>query len=146
MLLQVTLDRTSLDLDPLVITNEPGSLRLTESDITWPTFAMRRTYVPDSDDLAGAQLKSKVADQGTFAVGISAHGDTTAEVEAAKTELETATCQFSYTLTLEVDGVEVGTYWAHPEFPNWGALDSGDVAAHICKGTITIPINPPGSP
>ena len=145
MVLSVTLSRTSLELDPLVITNGPGDLRLTERDITWPKFTMRRTYAPTSESVAGEQLEGKVPNQGSIPLGISAHGDTTAEVETAKAALTAATTQFAYTLTLVVDGVTIGTWNADPEFPDWGSLDSGDVAAHICKGTITIPINPAGA-
>jgi hypothetical protein len=142
-LLSVTLSRTGLGLEPLVVTNQPGTLRLAERDCTWPVFTMRRTYAPSSESVGGEQLEAKVPNQGTIGLGVSAHGDDTAEVEAAKAEWTAATTQFSYVLTLAVDGVTIGAYNADPEYPNWGALDSGDVAAGICKSTITIPINPP---
>lgn len=147
-MLSVTFDRTSLGLDPLEITGDhtTGAFYLDEKDITWPAFLMRRTYAPDSDDVAGAQLQSAVADQGTIGLRITAHHSTTAELKAAMDELTEATTQFSYTLTLEVDGVTFGTYWADPEYPQWGALLSENVRAKRNEATITIPINPPGSP
>lgn len=142
-LLSATFDRTDLGLDPLVVTNQPGALVLDEENCTWPVFTMRRTYSPSSETVGGEQMEAKTPNQGQITLGILADGDTTADVEAAKAELTAATTQFRYTFTLAVDDVTIGAYNADPEFPNWGALDSGDVAAHICKGTITIPLNPP---
>lgn len=142
MLLSVTLGRDDLELEPLVITNGPGPLRITQDATMWPTFTMRLTHAPQSEGVGGDQLEAKVPNQGTFALGISAHGDDVADVEAAKDELTAATTQFSYPVTLALNGVEIGTWNADPVFPNWGSLDFGDVAANICKGTVTIPINP----
>lgn len=139
----VTLDRTSLGLEPLVIANDSSAgLHLTEEDCTWPAFTMRRTYAPPSESVGGEQLEAKVPNQGTIGLGIEAKGSTTTAMKTSMDELTAATTQFSYELTLTVDGVAFGTWNADPEFPNWGALDSGDVKAHITKATITIPINP----
>lgn len=143
-MLSVTFDRASLGLEPLVITNAPGPLRLTQRDTTWPQFTMRRTYNPQSESVGGEQLEAMVPNQGTITLGVTAHGDDTAEVEAAKAELTAAATQFSYVLTLAVNGVTIGAYNADPEFPDWGALDFGDVDANICAGRITILINPTG--
>ena len=146
-MLSVTFDRTSLGLEPLVITSDPGTgdFWLAEEDITWPTFAMRRTYAPDANDVAGASLLHAVPDQGTIGLKIGARTDTTAALKAAMDEFTAAVTQFSYVLTLQVDGVTFGAYNADPEFPQWGALDSGNVRAKLNEAQITIPINPPGS-
>ena len=136
----------SRDGDDLVIDSDPNieaGLHLTEKDCTWPAFTMRRTNAPASETVAGEQLIAAVANEGTLGLGVCAHGADTAAVEAAKAEFTAAATQFSYVLTLRVNGVTIGAYNAKPEFPNWGALDSGAVRAHINNGTITIPINPP---
>lgn len=146
-MLSVTFDRDSLGLEPLVITSDPdtGDFWLAEDDITWPTFTMRRTYAPDANDVAGASLLHAVADQGSIGLKIGARTSTMAALKAAMDELTAATTQFEYVLTLVVDGVTIGAYNADPEFPQWGALDSGNVRAKINEAVITIPINPPGS-
>lgn len=145
MSLSVTFDRTGLELDPLVLTGDPeaGALYLTEDNCSWPAFTMRRTYNPDSETVAGKQLVAVTGEQGTLQLGVAAWGDEFADVKAAMDELTQATTQFSYTLTLVVDGVTIGVYEAHAEHPNWGALDSGAVRAKRQEATITIPINPP---
>lgn len=146
-MLSVTFDRTSLGLEPLVIDNDPeaGSYFLTERDCTWSSFTMRRTYAPDSEVVAGKQMLAATKEQGTVGLGVLIHGADMAAAKAAMDELTDATTQFSYTLTLVVNGVTIGAYKADPEAPNWGVLDSGDVKASMVKGTITIPINPAGS-
>jgi hypothetical protein len=145
-MLSVTFDRTSLGLEPLVITGDPGAgdLHLMENDCGWPTFTMRRTYAPTSENIGGEQLLSAVPAEGQFPLGVRAMGATFADVKAAMDELTAATTQFpSYVLTLVVDGVTIGAYNARPEFPNWAALRSGNVRAKLNEATITIPINPP---
>lgn len=147
-MLSVKLDRTSLGLEPLVISSDDyadGPLYLTEKDCGWPTFTMRRTYAPDTEAVAGKQLEAIAPEQGSIPLGFAATGANLAAVYAAMQELEAATTQFDYDLTLEVDGVTVGTYRAHAEYPNWGALDSASIRAKRQEGTITIPINPAGS-
>ena len=146
-MLSVTFDRTSLGLEPLVITSDPeaGVFYLTEKDCGWPQFTMRRTYSPDSEVISGRRLLAATSEQGTLPLGIGVHGDQLSDVLAAMDELTDATTQFSYDLTLVVDGVTIGTYSAQPEYPNWGSLDSGFVRANRNEGTVTIPINPPGS-
>ena len=135
----------SRDGDDLVIDSDPNietGLHLTERDCTWPKFTMRRTNGPASETVGGEQLVAAVPNEGTVGIGVCAHGADTAAVEAAKAEFTAAVTQFSYVLTGVVNGVTIGAWNAKPEFPDWGALDSGDVRAHINKGTITIPINP----
>ncbi len=144
---KVTIGRDSLSLPDLVIDGNPstGDFHLTEEDCTWPAFTMRRTYAPSSENVGGEQLLAMVPNQGTLGLGIEAHGGSQAATATAKLELTAALTQFSYTLTLEVAGVAIGTYNADPEFPQWGELDSGNVRAAIDKATITIPINPAGA-
>lgn len=144
---KVTIGRESLELPDLVIDGNPstGDFHLTEEDCTWPAFTMRRTYAPQSEAVGGEQLLAMVPNQGTIGLGIEAHGGDAAGTALAKLELEAALTQFSYPLTLEVAGVTIGTYLADPEFPQWGALDSGNVRAAIDTATITIPINPTGA-
>ena len=140
----VTFDRTSLALAPLVIDGNPntGAFHVSEEDCGWPSFSMRRTYAPESDEVGGSQLLKTAIDLGTFPLRIVAHGANMTALRAAMVELEAATSQFKYDLTLVVDGVTIGTYQAHAELPQWGALDSGNIRAALNEATIVIPLNP----
>lgn len=140
----VTFGRTSLSLAPLVIDGNPhtGSFHLTEEDCGWPSFSMRRTYAPESDEVGGSTLLKAAPDLGNLPLRIVAHDANMTALRAAMLELEAATSQFTYDLTLVVGGVTIGTYEAHAEFPQWGALDSGNVRAAINEATIVIPLNP----
>jgi hypothetical protein len=143
MIQSVTLDRASLSLAALVIDNDPfaGHFHLPEGGLSRPGFAVRRTYAPDSAWTAGRQLLAAVSDAGTLPLTIHAHGDTATELEAAIDELEAATSQFTYPIAVDIDGVS-RTWAADPELPQWGAVDSGLVGAHMAIATISIPLNP----
>lgn len=144
-MISLTIDRTSLSLTPLVITTNPfgTDFHLDEDGLVWPVFDTRKTRTPASAYIAGpGSLLSAVRDAAELAVTIYAHGDTTAELDAAKAELETALAQWTYALTLTVDSV------AHAYSAEillgvpWGPVDSGMVRAHMARASFSIPLNP----
>jgi hypothetical protein len=141
----LTIDRTSLSLSPLVISNDPfaGNFHLPEDGLERPGFTMRRLYAADSAYFAGRVLLAAVADASTLPAVIYAHAASSAALSVAMAELEAATTQFAYSLTLSIDG-EAQTWAADPELPQWGPVDSGLVRAHIARASIAIPINPAG--
>lgn len=143
-MISLTFDRTSLSLAPLVITDNPHgtTLHLPEDGLVWPAFGTRRTYAPDSPHEAGRVLLAAVADATEIPVTIYAHGDTTTALNAAKAELEAAVAQWSYGLTLTVDGA---THIYRAEIVldvPWGPIDSGMVRAHMARTSFSIPLNP----
>lgn len=142
-LLQLTFDRTGLSLGPLVIGPNPftGSFHLPEDGLSRPGFTIRRGYAPGSAFLPGQYLLTAVTESSTLPVIIYAHGDTSAEVEAAIAELNTAATQFAYDVTLAIDG-QAMTWPADPELPDWGPVDTGLIRAHIAIASLVIPINP----
>jgi hypothetical protein len=142
-MLSVTFDRASLSRADLVITDNPfaGGFHIPEDGVGDPQFAMRRTLADESSIVNGRILLASAVDLGTMLLRVYAHGDSSADVAARKEELAAATSQWSYDLTVTVDGV-ARTYAAQPELPNWGPIDSGMVKAHMAVCSIVIPINP----
>lgn len=130
-------------LADLVITNDPhaGNFHLPEDGLERPGFTMRRTYAPDSAYFPGRTLLAAVADASTLPVIIYAHATTSALLVTAMAELEAALTQFAYDITLSIDG-QAKTWLADPELPQWGAIDSGMVRAHMARASVVIPINP----
>lgn len=144
MSLSVTISRSG---DDLVIYDHPssGTYWINEDGITWPSFPMRRTYLPDSEVQGGKSMRAATLDEGQTSLTIYVHADTLANLLTAMEALEAATRQFSYTLTVTLDGSTSRSWTAKPESPAWGTLDSGEVKARMTHATITIPLNPPGS-
>lgn len=145
-MLSVAFDRTALSLSPLVIDADPfaGDFHLPEDSATWPAFSMRRSYLPDSDWIAGQQLRSAVRSPATLPLTIYAHSDTTAGLRAVMEELEAASSQWAYDISLTMDG-STWTWPADPELPQWGDIDSGMARAHMARASLVVPINPAGS-
>lgn len=144
-MISVSFDRTALSLSPLVVSDDMSAdLYFPEDGVSYPPFTMRRTYLPDSDWIAGQQLKSAVRSAAPWPLSIYAHADTTASLVAAMTELEDAASQWAYDVTLTIDGVS-WTWPADPELPQWGDVDSGMVRAHMARASLVVPINPAGS-
>lgn len=144
-LLQLTISRTSLSLEPLVIGSSPfGSGRwfhLPEDGLSRPAFTIRKGYAPGSAFLPGQYLLTAVGESGFLPALVYAHGDTSADLEDAIAELEQATTQFAYDVELAIDG-QAKTWPADPELPDWGPVDTGFVKAHIAIASLVIPINP----
>lgn len=145
MELTVTLDRGPDD-DALVIRQTPppsgqAGLWVPSDGVQRPTRGVRRTYAPDSAYFPGRVLLAAVEDASTLPLVIYAGADTSAALEALIDELEAATTQFAYDLTLSIDGQD-RTWLADPELPQWGEVDPGMVAAHMARASIVIPLNP----
>lgn len=144
-MISLTFDRTSLSLSPLVVTDNPfgTTLYLPEDGLVRPAFGTRYTRTPVSAYESGnGDLLAAVREATDLPVTVYAHADTTAALEAAKAELEASVAQWSYDLTLTVDGA-VRTYSAEIllDVP-WGPVDSGMVRAHMARASFSIPLNP----
>lgn len=143
-MIEISIDRTSLSLAPLVITSNPfgTTLHIPEDGVDWPSFDTRRAYAPDSAYASGRTLLAAVLGEGSLPVTIYAHGSTGAALAAAQAELADAVAQWSYDLTLTVDSV-ARTYRAELvlDLP-WGPIDSGMVAARMARTSFSIPLNP----
>lgn len=141
----VTLDRTSLSLPPLEITGSApdtsglfldGSVGLLE-----PAFDVRATYAPDSNYVPGTQLLTAVLGASTLPLAVVAMGASAAGLATVKAELETAVWQFSYDVTLTVNG-QPRTWSAGPCWPAWAELSSALADQHLARTAVVIPVNP----
>lgn len=142
MTVSLTIDRTALSLADLVIgTDWAGAFHLPEDGVGRGNFSIRRTYAPNSRLIGGQQLLSAVTDLGSLPLRIYAHGTSTADLAMNMAALDAALSQWAYQITLTVDGVSQ-TWWADPELPTWGPVDSGEVAAHIAVASVSVPIQP----
>lgn len=138
----LTVSQTPSDF---VASNAPGSAFLIpEKGLAWPNFDVRLANAPDSDDVPGSLALSATLGQGTLPLTINVHGTSTADLQTKRRALEAAFSQFTYTLTITVDG-EDETYTASMAWPKWGAIDSGMVSEHMAVATLTVPVNPMGS-
>ena len=141
--MSVVFDRTALTLGDLTISNTPGGDYWLPEGVEWPRFGRRKEFAPPSPYLSGRTLLARVSDVGLLPLTIYVGGSTTSEVETQKAALQAAVDQWSYDLTLTVDGVSADfTAECADDDITWGAIDSGMVRAHICRGSLTIPLYP----
>ena len=144
MSLTVSIDRSSLTLAALVISNTPGAYWLPEDGFTEPEFDQRQTFASDSPDTAGSLLIQSVQGVGSFGCTVYTQASTAAALKAQKRALEAAVYQFSYTLSLTIVGAP-DTYAAMPGRVSWGEVDSGMVGALLARAAVTIPVQPLGA-
>lgn len=143
----LAIDRTSLSLAPLTLSNNPsGSYVYPEEGLSEPTFTPRVTWAPDSRFIPGRLALGSVIDAGTIPLEVTVRGASTADLQAKKVALVTALAQINYEVTITVDGVEVGSWAAMPGSVSWGFVDHSMVAIHLARGAVTIPVNPPEAP
>lgn len=141
-MLSVSIDRTSLSLSALVINDYPGAgLWLPEDALQRPAKAQRLTYAADSPFVHGSLLTSAVLLQSSLPMSVKAGAATTAALEDLMDELEAALFQFTYDVTVTVDG-SPRVWRADPADIGWGTIDSGEVAARIATASVTIPVYP----
>jgi hypothetical protein len=149
VILAITIDRTSLELDPLVIRNARQAddrWSVLDRGFALPTFPVRYSYAPDSDYLEGKELLGAVRDQGTMPAVLMAYGDSIADLFAAKDELEAALLQSTYTVKATLDGVDVGPWDAFPITPSWGDdLDPGLAEQFNATTSLQFLLNPPSA-
>lgn len=143
----LAISRTSLSLADLTLTNNPfsGSYTYPEDGLSVPNFSMRLTYAPESMWIPGRLVLGAVMDGTEVPLTVYAKGTTSADLQAKKADLEAAFAQFSYTITMLVDGVTIGTWPADPTSVWWGVVDHGQAEQHFAVGTVSIPVNPPTS-
>jgi hypothetical protein len=143
--LSLTLDRTSLSLSDLVIAGTAPSAGLWIELADNPDFLFRYTYAPDSAYVPGKQLLAAVLDQATLPVTVHGQAASANDLSALRDELSAALAQFSYPVTLTLDGIST-TWSADCSTAAFGSIDSGQQQALIFSANLVIPVNPPGAP
>jgi hypothetical protein len=142
VILSLTISRASLSLADLVITNDPTQpFHLPEDGLEEPDVTYRLAYMPDSRDVHGKELVAAALEHSAIPATIYAKAADSATLATLKAELRAALGQFSYDVTLNLDGA-TATYSADPCGPRWGAVDSGMVKARMAKASVTIPVYP----
>lgn len=142
-MLSVTFTRAALSLPDLTIADNPfaASLWVPEDGVGAVGWDFRRTYAPDSGWQGGKGLLAAVREASTLPLTIYATAATSAALATVKDSLEAAAAQWSYTVTVTVDGVSE-SYNCEPAIPQWGPVDSGMVRAHMARCQLVIPVNP----
>lgn len=139
-MISLSIDRASLSLAPLVITGDAAQPMWLDPSVNRPTFEYRRNYAPPSSWMAGQTLLSAVLDASTVPAVVYLRAATSAALATLEDELTTALGQWSYGLTLTVDGV-ARAFEAEITAPSF-TLDSGLVEAHMSRAAVVIPVNP----
>lgn len=146
---ELTIDRTSLELEPLVIGCECPARG---SGGYWigvnpsrPSFVPRYIYAPDSKFVPGKTLLAATADQGIITQTIYCKAYDRAGLQVLKTALEVALWQFTYTVTFNDDGISTA-FDADPIIPVWNPWDPVAERVPSAFTQIAIPVNPVGAP
>lgn len=103
---QVSIDRSSLSLGALVISSTPtDTYVLTGAGLGRPGISWRYTYAPANPYIHGSALLGAVKDQSSLPLEVLVQSNTAANLDAAIKTLTDALDQFSYDVTVTVDGV-----------------------------------------
>ena len=105
MTTQVSIDRTSLSLSALVIGSAYNAtgIWLDPDGLIRPAKTWSRNYATARDWNGAVQTDARL-EQSAYALTVYLSGSSTANVETLYTTLETALYQFTFTMTVTVDG------------------------------------------
>ena len=144
--LTVSIDRTSLSLPPLVLSNDPtGVYVIPEDALVEPEFDERASFADDSPHVAGSLLTQSVLGLGSWACSpLNVHGADPADLKANKRALEAALRQFRFEATITIVGAP-DTYSCIRGKVSWGTVDSGVTRANMARASITVPCQPLGA-
>ncbi len=141
----LTIDRTSLDLEPLVIYGSRAAatsgLWLPAEGLGEPSFQPRYAYAPDSRHIDGRVLLGVSRDQSTLPLVVRAAASSAAALDALQVELEAALAQFVYDLTRVRDGVTT-VFQAVYSVPQPADVEPWMRANHEARFSVVIPVNP----
>lgn len=141
----VTLDRTELELDPLEIVTtgcgpEGGNFWIPANSLSRPAFDMRRKYSPETV-WCPPELLAAVVESSLLPLSVMVQADSPSELADRMAELEAATSQFEYNVTLGIDGISK-TWQADPTLPAWGTVNHLLQSHNMVRGVLQIPVNP----
>lgn len=146
-MLTITLDRASLDLDPLIIT---GSRATTPSGIWVPEGGLqqlpspepRRTYPPESAYVSRRRALAVVLDGTDLIFVARLQGTDEDPLTARHAELEAAVSQYFYPVTVDVDGVAMSGE-GECTWPTWTVRTSHDRLYDRDRCQVVIPVRSP---
>lgn len=140
----VSIDRSSLSLAALTIAGTSGSTYfLAGEGLGSPSISRRNTYMPDNPFIHGSELIGSVKEQSSLPLTVQVQASDAAGLDTALSDLYDALDQFSYSVTVTVDGV-AKTWSCDPA--SYGSID-GNVSVirqslYFELVTITIPVYP----
>lgn len=143
----VSVDRSSLELDPLVISDDGPVFRLTEDGIGQVVQSVRLVTAPDSVDVDGSEIVAFSREATSLPLEFHIFGSSSADLAAKVAEVEAAFYRLTYPVTRAVGGVAM-TWGGGPcaLVPKRATVDSAISAAHFETFSVTIPFpNPNGS-
>lgn len=141
----VTIDRSGLSLSDLVIDSSlTATYTLAEGGLGRIGIAQRETFADDSAWVDGRMRVAVVKEESALPLVVRVQASTSSALDTAVVALETALCQFTYTVTMVVDGVSK-VWTAYPAAI--GGADDGlihpwQVEAHYADLSIRIPLYP----
>lgn len=141
---QIEIDRTSLTLDPLLVTTscdiEESNYWIRYNTLFRPGFEARRKYSSESV-WAPPKLLAVVRESALLVFSAMVQATSASELTTKMTELEVALSQFEYDVTMTLDGISE-TWQADATLPAWGVVNHVLQDHNQTIAAIQIPINP----
>lgn len=140
----VSIDRTSLGKEPLVIADDGEVYQFTDSGVGYVTKTVRTEMLPDSRAIDGSEVLSYALEATALPLEFHVWADSSAGLAAAVAELEEALYRLDYPVTRTVDGVSQA--WSGAPClptPSRASVLSGVVAQHFDTFSVSIPFPNP---
>jgi hypothetical protein len=138
----VSIDRTSLSLSALAATNDGATYQIAQDGLGDPGITWRKSTMPDSDDIHGSEYVAAAKEQTSIPLEVIVKAASSSALKTARDALFAALSQFTYTVTVTVDGVS-DVWTAGPaDWARSTAVQPGQVAQFFTVLTITIPVYP----
>jgi hypothetical protein len=138
----VSIDRSSLSLAALVATDDGATYQIQQDGISRPAITWRKLAAPDSADVHGTEYIAAVKEQTSIPLNVIVKSASTSALQMAIDDIEAAISQFSYSVTVTVDGA-AKTWAASPAAWSFSTpITPGQVAQFFTLMTITIPVYP----
>jgi hypothetical protein len=141
--LTISIARTSLSLSPLVLSAADDATALGIADYTEPAIQQRVKYAPDSDYVHGSTALASSLQQTMLNFDVST--DLAASESAARAliaELRTALGQFSYNVTVTVDGSTAEVWACDPGSVGTVSRTFENLKSHNAVYPVSIPCHP----
>lgn len=140
----VSIDRSSLPgaLSPLVIADDGATYQIGQDGLGRPARSWRTTNMPDSADVHGSEPIAAVLEQTSIPLEVIVKAASSAALNTAVEALFDALSQFTYKVTVTVDGV--AKTWSASPAPIAPKAPTGpsQVAQFFEVFTVTVPVYP----
>ena len=138
----VSVDRTSLSLSALAITDDGSTYQIGLDGLGRPGRVWRFTDMPPSSDAHGTEHVAAVLEETTLPLEVIVKAASSSALNTAVDALFAALSQFAYDVTVTVDGVAKTWSAAPAAVAPKAAIGPGQVAQFFEVFTVTIPVYP----